>query len=391
MNLLKTNFIKGLFILINICFNHIFAQNISVSLLNNEKISSVFILSNSTSFKIQMDSVYFYSVNTSSIELECNGDSILVKNNAKRIGNCLKIIIYSDSINGALNLKFENTNLKSRNYDGKIEVYSFHGQLKIHNIVDIEKYVEGVVEMEAGKSNSLEYYKLQSILCRTYALSNIRKHEHENCNLCDKVHCQAYNGKTSNMKIINAVKSTAGLVIVDDQLNLISAAFHSNCGGQTLNSEEVWSLTANYLRSVRDTFCIRMPNAFWRKSISFNDWILYCSNKLNENKTDSNFIKTVSFFNQDSIRVNQLNFRSTYLPLKSIRSDWQLKSTFFSFHKLNDSLIFIGKGYGHGVGLCQEGAMRQARLNYSYRDIIHFYYYGVHIVDLNNLFFFKED
>ena len=391
MKFLKNNIIIGLFLLINILINHALAQNISVSLLNNDKISSVFIHTNAAAFKIQMDSVYVNTVNTSSIEIESFGDSILVKSNEKRIRNCKKIIIYSDSLYGELNLKFENANLNSRNYEGKIEVYSFHGQLKIHNIIDIEAYIEGVVEMEAGKSNSLEYYKLQSILCRTYALSNFRKHENENCNLCDKVHCQAYNGRTSNKKIINAVKSTAGLVIVDDQMNLISAAFHSNCGGQTLNSEDVWSLTANYLRSVKDTFCIRMPNAKWRKSISFNDWILYCNDKLQENKLDSNFIKQVSFFNQDSIRVNQLNYRSNYLPLKSIRSDWQLKSTFFSFYKLNDSLVFIGKGYGHGVGLCQEGAMRQARLNYSYRDIIHFYYYGVHIVDLNTLFFFKED
>jgi len=69
----------------------------------------------------------------------------------------------------------------------------------------------------------------------------------------------------------------------------------------------------------------------------------------------------------------------------------QLKSTYFSCAQRNDTIIIKGRGYGHGVGLCQEGAMRRAQLGISYKEIIGFYYSKVHLVDLAVLTFFRED
>ena len=56
-----------------------------------------------------------------------------------------------------------------------------------------------------------------------------------------------------------------------------------------------------------------------------------------------------------------------------------------------DSVVFSGRGYGHGVGLCQEGAMRMAELKYSFKDILNFYYKDVHLVDLSALNYFKQE
>jgi stage II sporulation protein D len=60
-------------------------------------------------------------------------------------------------------------------------------------------------------------------------------------------------------------------------------------------------------------------------------------------------------------------------------------------HQYGENVTFIGQGFGHGVGLCQEGAMRMATLGYSYSDIIHFYYKDVHLIPLRFIAFFKED
>lgn len=66
--------------------------------------------------------------------------------------------------------------------------------------------------------------------------------------MCDQVHCQAYHGKPRDSKIILAIQETKGKVVVDDNLNLIIAAFHSNSGGQTANSEDVWGSKTTYLK-----------------------------------------------------------------------------------------------------------------------------------------------
>jgi stage II sporulation protein D len=72
------------------------------------------------------------------------------------------------------------------------------------------------------------------------------------------------------------------------------------------------------------------------------------------------------------------------MPLRTIRSDLNLRSTFFSVYANSDSVILKGRGYGHGVGLCQEGAMVMASKGFKFKDIINFYYSGVIISDIKN-------
>ena len=69
----------------------------------------------------------------------------------------------------------------------------------------------------------------------------------------------------------------------------------------------------------------------------------------------------------------------------------QLKSTFFSIVSLGDTLVFKGRGFGHGVGMCQEGAMRMAKLGYKYMDVINFYYQNTQLIDLRKLDYFKDE
>ncbi|MBK8497883.1 MAG: hypothetical protein IPL52_03475 [Flavobacteriales bacterium] len=77
--------------------------------------------------------------------------------------------------------------------------------------------------------------------------------------------------------------------------------------------------------------------------------------------------------------------------MKHVREDLRLKSTFFSVDTSGDNVVLKGRGFGHAVGLCQEGAMAMARAGYSYTDILHHYYSSVHLVDLATLDFFRDD
>ena len=117
------------------------------------------------------------------------------------------------------------------------------------------------MQAEAGKGHWLEYYKLQSVSCRTYALANKRRHAGEGFEVCDATHCQVFHGRNKQDSIRLAVALTRDLVVVDSDIRLIHATFHSNCGGETMNAEDVWSKSEPYLISTIDTFCLHEPHS----------------------------------------------------------------------------------------------------------------------------------
>lgn len=326
-------------------------------------------------------------------QMSIENDSILLKTFERTIGKYAAIRIYSLSDASSFKIKSVIPQNKVRTYDGNIEVSLSidKKQFLLVNKVDLEKYIAGVVQSESGSKTSLEYYKLQSIICRTYLLANINRHILDGYEVCDDVHCQAYLNKNKEEDIFKAVYETKGLVVVDNDLNLITAAFHSNCGGQTCNSQDVWAVPTTYLKSIKDTFCLNQPHARWQRSIPTEDWKVYLQLKHKYPVDDSvKFIVATSFL-QDNGRSIFFMDKDLKIPLKIIRADFQLKSTYFSIEQKGDMVIFSGRGYGHGVGLCQEGAMHMSDLNYSYKDILNFYYKDVHLVDLNALNYFKQE
>ncbi len=269
-----------------------------------------------------------------------------------------------------------------RNYDDDLDIRAQDGQLVVINRVELEKYVAGVVQSEGGgSSKNLEYFQVQAVSCRTYALNNHRRHHEEGYHLCDDVHCQVYKGRAVNSNILMAARRTAGEVIVDTNNRMIAAAFHSNCGGETHNSEDVWSIPTPYLKERMDSFCINMPNAQWKYSIGRKQWFDYLKDNHGYDLQQPGALDPVLAFKQ--------NHRKKYLVnnirLRTIREDLDLRSTYFSITEKQDSVIFNGKGFGHGVGLCQEGAIHMAENGYTYHQIIHHYYYNVKVVNFMEL------
>jgi stage II sporulation protein D len=374
-------------------FVHVANANIVSVRILTTKVMRTFIFSPlGGSYMLYGDGVELKDFDPTGIfQMSMEGDAIRLKTFEKDLGKFYNIKMVAKEATAAFKIKSIVPQSKVRTYEGNLEVKLSEDniQLVLINTVDLEDYIAGVVESEGGRGGNLEYYKIQAILVRTYLLAHLSRHVQEGYEVCDDVHCQAYVSRATDDEILQAVVATKGLVVVDNNLNLITAAFHSNCGGETCNSQDVWAISTNYLKSIKDTFCLSQSQAHWERTISLEDWKSYLQLKRLPSSKGS-FVPITSY-NQDYGREVYLQDKGIKIPLKNIRADFKLKSTFFSIEQVGDSIKFKGRGYGHGVGLCQEGAMEMARLRYSYEYILHYYYKDVSLVDVSALSYFRQE
>jgi stage II sporulation protein D len=267
-------------------------------------------------------------------------------------------------------------------YDDNCIFRLMDNKMLMINKIDMEKYIAAVIEAEGGNHANPEYYKAQAVLIRTFTIKNMLKHAEEGFNLCDEVHCQAFQGRlTQNPEIFAAVKATEGLVLIDCDSVLIMSPFHSNCGGETSSAGLYWQKDLPYLESIKDPFCVNSSNATWTVSIPKENWISYIdgikSNNLDYSRQNFSFTTP---HRTKFVSINGLD-----LNLRDIREAFKLKSSFFSINDSGNEIIFEGKGYGHGIGMCQEGAMEMARVGYTWLDIIHFYFHNIAVADYREM------
>lgn len=365
-------------------------QTILIRLFANYNISTVNFFHVSGEYCIYADGTKLFDADKISfIAVSIDGDSVLIQKPGlqKKFHSVLFVPQTSSS---SFKLKSVQPDYKPRTYDDELEISVHNKSLRLINKVEIEKYAAGVVQWEVGTKNPQEFNKVKTIVCRTYALGNWRRHEDEKFQLCDEVHCQVFKGKTFSQNIYNAAFETSEYVLVDDSARVINAAFHSNCGGQTMNSEDVWSKRVSYLRSVKDTFCLPKANAVWQKKIPKELWLDYVKTKYGFPVNDSNTLIKVLNFKQNNRLVYLVN-DDFFIPLKFVREDMKLKSTFFTIMEEGENIVFTGKGFGHGVGLCQEGAMHMAETGYSYTKILNYYYTNIHLIRSSQLDFFNPE
>jgi len=373
-----------LFFLLKIGF--VKAEFINIGIFHSKKISSFEFSIRAGKYAIFTESGKVKELDSkSTLSIRFSEGKLILKENGNLLGSYTKVNLMGIGWYNHFMIKSISPNGLERRYDDNLKIVALRKQMQLVNNINLDNYVAGVVEAEVGRKPPKEYFKLQAIICRTYALSNTQKHFAEGFNLCDEVHCQAYHGKTFFANIVEAAMQTRGAVIVDSDIQLITAAFHSSCGGQTVNSEDVWSKSLYYLRSVKDTFCLNKKNATWEKEIDANSWQSYLTARAPQLKNDT------------SLYGFQLQARQTHIPsskisFEDLRHRFKLRSTYFGVTPTTDNKVLLkGRGYGHGVGLCQIGAMEMAALGYNYSEILHFYYSGVHIIDLSALDFFRED
>ncbi|MBS3946965.1 MAG: SpoIID/LytB domain-containing protein [Dethiobacter sp.] len=145
----------------------------------------------------------------------------------------------------------------TRNYDGAFELSVSNSRLAVVNILDLERYVLGVVPFEMSDSWPLEALKAQAVAARSYALANLNKHRALGFSLCDSPGCcQKYAGFDERFtNSLRAVSETAGRVARFNG-RVSELFYHSNSGGNTENSEEVWANRVEYARAVSDPLSV---------------------------------------------------------------------------------------------------------------------------------------
>jgi stage II sporulation protein D len=307
-----------------------------------------------------------------------NGKSILARDHKGRWLNAGELSFLGTGENRYFGLKTVNPSLMQREYLEDFHVRIGMNGLLMLNRINIENYIPGVTETEAGPGCELEYYKVQAILCRTYTLKNMQRHEMEGFHLCDGVHCQAYKGRQLwNEDVVIGAEVTNGMVLTDSDSAVLNAAYHSNSGGETRGSAQIWLKEEPYFRPILDRFSLGQPNSGWEKVIAPGDWINYLAGKgiLSEEMEDTSALELVMEHRQRYYSP----FGDSML-LNDIRKDWELRSDFFNIIRSGDDFVMKGRGYGHGVGLSQEGAMHMARLGYHYTEILNYYYHDIRII-----------
>jgi stage II sporulation protein D len=165
------------------------------------------------------------------------------------------------------------------------------------------------------------------------------------------------------------------MVLLDSMEQLAATYFNANCGGQTCEPDAVWNQKISGFSSFKDTFCINTSQAKWTKKIPLKDWFSFLEDKYHFPTWDSLSYNLAINFVQDERKAFYINpFYG--IPLRDLRESFKLKSTYFDCIKEGDFIVLNGRGFGHGVGLCQEGAMNMVKRKYNFEQVLSFYYPG---------------
>jgi len=368
-------------IVIYSCSNIAAAHEIRVKLFSEVRENQFILQVEAGEYEVRVNDNYYSTLKQGDriVTLLYNNRVIVKARNLDGI-SADSVVLKSGGDDSSFRLTGSTQSGKSRNYLGAVLFIPGAGGLNAINIVDVEDYLPAVVRAEAGPSGTPEFYKAQTIIARTYCFRNIHKHSIDGYNLCDDVHCQVYHGISNDKMILEAVAETEGIVITDNRGNPIISAFHSNCGGETVRSDWAWVTGETYLLPVTDPWCTSSRNARWTKKIGLQDWkdYLYSKGLRADVMAPHDFV-----FRQPNRRENY-QFAEFTLPLKQMRTDLGLKSAFFSVEVEGDAVTLNGKGYGHGVGLCQEGAIEMSRKGYTFDKILSFYYANVVLTHIDN-------
>ncbi|MBA7628313.1 hypothetical protein ES703_35792 [subsurface metagenome] len=370
-------------ILAFVCIQTQKAQNINISVFGEKEINSIVVNIKQGKYLLKKGKETLGEYKKGNIfHISRFGNELEIRDKRNFIGNFIEIELICTSGSGILNVKPVNPVAEGREYDDNLIMTCTDKQIRIINKLDLEKYIASVLEAEGGNHAPSEYYKAQAILIRTFAIKNMLKHAEEGFNLCDAVHCQAFKGRsTSNSLIQYATQSTSGKVLIDNESVVIMSPFHSNCGGETSTAGQVWLKDLPYLQSVKDPFCLRSSNASWAQSINRKDWI----NFINSSKSNTINYENYNFTFHSPHRTKFVLINGININLRTVRETFHLKSAFFSVKDTGEEIIISGRGYGHGVGMCQQGAMEMAAVGYTCLDILHFYFHDVKIADYHEI------
>lgn len=240
-------------------------------------------------------------------------------------------------------------------------------------------------------------YDVQTIVARTYALNHLGRHQAEGFDLCDSTHCQVYEpGRVTTSRFAAQARAaaarTAGRVLTyGATAQPIDALFHSDCGGHTTSPEQVWgSAGLPYLRPEPDD----VPSVQHREwSLTLTRFDLLKALDLERRTSVGSQLKSVVLDGTDtSGRVSRVIIAGSAARVTLRSDDFRnvvnkrlgpraIMSTRFRMSRASNGADYVlsGTGFGHGIGMCQVGALARARRGDDAADILAVYFPGARL------------
>jgi stage II sporulation protein D len=273
-----------------------------------------------------------------------------------------------------------------------------NGTLAVRDVA-LEDYVMATILSEVDPPDADErvlekMFEVQAILSRTYARAYRGRHAREGFDLCSSTHCQLYEParvRTSRWSALarQAASRTRGELLWFSH-GPARTLFHADCGGHTSNATSVWGgPSPTYLGGMRDGGPARNAHVEW----TFDTRLSSLRDALNgdaRTAVGSNLTaidiaardgagraERVTLRGSRSVDVRGEIFREVVTRALGVQT---LRSTLFTLRRTGDRVVFTGRGFGHGVGLCQAGAYARLKAGGSPERVLRFYFPGTHIV-----------
>lgn len=270
------------------------------------------------------------------------------------------------------------------------------------NELSLEEYLRSVVpsEIPSGDIKNFQAIKAQTICARTYALNKIKMRKNSDYDVYSDQRDQVYSGSSVHQNLADRAVSESRGIILTYEGNPATVYYHSTCGGKLEAAENIFGKTPiSYLAggsdAVSDLYsCSASPKFRWQETRTIDQLDSIFNYFYNKSCLDNNIVETTEIQMEISIidrtnsgRIKQLkiNYADTTVSLENFEIrrvlGWpigeSLYSTLFYIDQPNDSTISLyGGGYGHGVGMCQWGALNMSAKGFKYYHILNKYFPG---------------
>lgn len=272
-------------------------------------------------------------------------------------------------------------------YKGELHLLTSPNQQScdLVNNVSMETYLMTLLSKEMNGTWPLEALKAQAVAARTYAYERLNKvgsFDDDKLYHLESSEKDQVSGTYLDItkKTLNAAKETQGMILVGPSGKISPAFFHSKCGGKTLRPDQVWGGVEEGYRSVDCHFCQRTGMKDWNYQIKGNkltqmvDQVLkrYYADEMEGHDLrlmpDSPHNSEIRLYAGDRLHIIKKSY------LRNLAGREVLPSNNFVIQTKKNEFFVQGQGYGHGVGLCQLGALELAKRGYNYQQILSFYF-----------------
>lgn len=239
--------------------------------------------------------------------------------------------------------------------------------------VPFRNYVAGVISKEMPLSWPLEALKAQAIIARSYTLARIAERSAYGFHVESDQNDQVYE-KTFSAKAYQANDETENMILTQINGPVLKAFYHSDCGGQTLPAYAVWTDAGASSKTVYNSGTAKDPWCLARKS---NEWEFETTldNLKDALEARADFVTSDPIWKVEKYKNKLIQIQNVSVQtLREALGYSVIRSAPSSISVENDVLHLKGKGFGHGVGLCQWGARHLALKGHSFQEILSHYY-----------------